>query len=69
MLDWTCIVTARRSLASVSPAWNDSAAIVRLGFEVPVLGKTPSPTRNRFLWSQLRWYLSTTDFLGSSPMR
>ncbi|MNR10562.1 hypothetical protein D3C85_1268190 [compost metagenome] len=49
---WT--VRASRSLATVSAAWNARAVRVRVGLAVPVVGNTPSPTRNRLPWSQLR---------------
>ena len=38
-----------------------SAASVSVGFEVPIVGKLPEPTRNRLRCSQLRWSASTTE--------
>ncbi|MNH29682.1 hypothetical protein D3C79_899320 [compost metagenome] len=50
----TCTVRLSRSLATTSAAWKVSAVMVKVGLAVPVVGNTPSPTRNRLGWSQLR---------------
>src|SRR6202795_276541 len=45
------------------------AAIVRVGLAVPDVGKTPLPRMKRLRCSCVRRFGSTTDLLGSVPMR
>ena len=45
-----------------------SAAIVSVGFEVPIVGKLPEPTRKRLRCSHERWSASTTESSALAPI-
>src|ERR671917_422095 len=62
-------VHPRSSVFNWSAVRRASAARVRVGFDVPIVGKLPEPIRYRLECSQLRWSAFTTELAGSSPIR
>src|SRR3954453_22931183 len=60
---------AVRSAAIERQARSVSATAVNVGFAVPAVGNTLEPTTYRFEWSCVRPLESTTELVGSLPMR